>query len=377
METDVPAPTDKTKWNHFLELDVLGSQHHIRNSSVEVQILQTNFQKIPVTIKRNSPSNDSWVASLANAYGPYVRDEMNIVGVPSLLKPLFYVASHVAEQLIRLSGLSSGAYINNWQVSTNLYAREFDIDTFIAMTQEMNKLEPDLPVIFRSLTPALHADLILKLSEAGFLMLPTRQVWITENLPSGLWRQHQDVKRDLRLEKQFAESDLTEWIASYAFTHRQFEEAIKLYQDLYRVKYTRYNADYTVAFLSAGTQSGFLQLEGLIDKHTGNLLGVIGLIGLDDVLTTPIFGYDLAAPVEWGIYRRLTLRLIQKAERENKILHSSGGAGGFKRNRGASAHTEFAAIWLNHLPHWRKLPLSTLSCMVKKIALPYLQDNAL
>lgn len=377
MQHEVTFLTEKEKWDGFLEMGLLENHRLISNAQVEMQTLQTNSQRIPVTINRNSSTRSTWVASLANAYGPYARDEIRIINTNPLLKPLFYSASYVAEQLIQFSGLTRGSYINNWLVATNLYARDFDLNTFVSMTELMTNREPSLPVIFRSLTPALHADLIQQLIEAGFVMLPTRQVWIADNLRSGEWRRHQDIRRDLKLENKFTDSGTTEWIESKSFTPDQFEEAIKLYQDLYRIKYTQYNADYTEAYLRIGVQTGFLQLTGLLDKQTGRMLGVVGMIRLDDMVTTPILGYDLAAPIELGIYRRLTLHLLQKAEREKRTLHCSGGAGLFKRNRGANSHTEFAAIWPHHLPHWKRPSLHALNFMIKKIALPYLQHNAL
>ena len=95
MQPEIAVMTEKEKWDSFLETGLLENHSLFSNAQVEMQTLQTNSQLIPVTIKRNSSTRSTWVASLANAYGPYARDEIRIINTNPLLKPLFYSASYV------------------------------------------------------------------------------------------------------------------------------------------------------------------------------------------------------------------------------------------------------------------------------------------
>jgi hypothetical protein len=369
-------------WQQFLDEGLLknsgfSTNGFVQNANLKVEKCNTGAQQIPVCINTIGDDQTSWVASLLNAYGPYARAETDIVKMSLLTKSLYCAASHVTQQLVAGAALSGGAYANNWLLATNLYADDFDVNCFKTATEQIVNNHPNLPVIFRSLTPALNANLIAELELAGFLMLPTRQVWVTDKLSNGNWRLKSDVKSDLKLETKSSENASISWLEGADFTQTHFTQAIDLYQDLYRVKYPKFNPDYTNHFLKCGVETGFLQLSGLLNTQTNQLIGMVGIINLDGVFATPVLGYDRALPSASGIYRRLMLKAFLTTEAAGGILHCSGGAGSFKRNRGASFYTEFAAIWPHHLPYWRKPFIGIINQIAKKIALPYLQKNAL
>ena len=366
-----------TAWQQFLDEGLLKYPNFVKNAAIKIETYDAITQRIPVCINQAGDPETSWVASLLNAYGLYARAETDIVKMSFLTKSLYCAASHLTQQLVNGAALSGGAYANNWLLATNLYANDFDVNSFKNTTEKIIENHPNLPVIFRSLTPALHADLIAELELAGFLMLPTRQVWVTENLATGLWRHKSDVKSDLKLEAKQSEQYNIGWINGVEFTQDHFQQAINLYQDLYRVKYPKFNPDYTNDFLKSGVETGFLQLSGLLDIEKNRLIGMVGIIQLDGVFATPVLGYDRALPSASGIYRRLMLKAFLTTEAASGILHCSGGAGSFKRNRGANFYPEFAAIWPHHLPYWRKPFMAAINQIAKNIALPYLQKNAL
>ncbi len=364
-------------WQQFLDDGLLKHSNFVKNVAVKIEVCNTGAQRIPVCINQVGDPAISWVASLLNAYGPYARAETDIIKMSSLTKSLYCAASHITQQLLNGAALSGGAFANNWLLATNLYTNDFDVNHFKSATEQIIDKHANLPVIFRSLTPALHADLIAELELAGFLMLPTRQVWVADSLANGNWRQKSDVKNDLKLEAKESENSHIGWLEGTEFTQPHFIQAIDLYQDLYRVKYPKFNPDYTIDFLKSGLETGFLRLSGLLDFQTNQLIGMVGIVHLDGVFATPVLGYDRAMPSTSGIYRRLMLKAFLTTEAAGGILHCSGGAGSFKRNRGANFYTEFAAIWPHHLPYWRKPFIGAIKQIAQKIALPYLQKNVL
>jgi hypothetical protein len=95
------------------------------------------------------------------------------------------------------------------------------------------------------------------------------------------------------------------------------------------------------------------------------------------VSCTPLLGYDIDAPVSLGLYRLLMLRAFHTCEARRTLFHCSAGAGSFKFNRGALPHTEFAAVWANHLPLYRRAHLRALGAAVNRWAVPYLETHRL
>jgi hypothetical protein len=291
------------------------------------------------------------------------------------LRPLYLASSFVAEAALVSGGLAGGNFLNNWNLATNLYSSSLRAEELIAAAQTIAERDPELPVVLRSLTAPLHAELIDHLIRAGFILLPSRQIWILRDPAAGAWRRRRDARQDLALAA--ATRDRWTWVPAKEFTDADFARAAKLYSLLYRERYPEYNPDYTEDFFRIGVRTGFLDLAGLRARGTESLFGVVGMAHREGVSCTPVLGYDTTAPVEWGLYRLLTLRAFQQCELRRTTLHCSAGAGLFKFSRGAESHVEFAAIWAHHLPIYRRGQLQALSRVVKKVVLPYLEKHRL
>lgn len=361
-------------WDRFLDQLARPGIEWVRNARVAVQVLDIDGLRVPVTVDLAGNSQTSWVASLLNAYGRYARDEVRLVGLPWSIRPLAYAASHVAEQLLRAGGITRAAYVNNWLVSTNLHPKELTANRVLEASRLLVQEHPNAAIVMRSLVPALHETLMKELVHAGFLLLPSRQVFLYENLSTGAWRRKPDVKRDLKLEA--SQAPAVPWVPGSQFSEKDFIQATALYQTLYRKKYPKHNPDYSVEFLRIGHQTGWLTLAGLRDPDTGWLCGVTGSITQDNVMAAPILGYDMTAPMGRGLYRRLILFENLQAEGLGVALHGSSGAGKFKEHRGATCHVEFAAVDVRHLPLWRQGALRTLHRTLMRHAVPYLQSRA-
>ena len=150
-----------------------------------------------------------------------------------------------------------------------------------------------------------------------------------------------------------------------------------VHEGLYRGKYPVHTPSYSEEFLRLGHPSRWLELEGLRDSASGQLVGVLGYIVRDGVLTTPILGYDLTLPQDAALYRRLSLRVLLVTEECGLRMHSSAGAGRFKQSRGAKPYTEFAAVWSEHMTRRHQAVLSMLVRGLEKYALPQMESRIL
>jgi hypothetical protein len=362
-------------WRAFLESGMLGPERLIRNADVTISRIRLGDEIVPLVRNASGRADCSWVTSLRNAYGPYARAETDIVKMNRALQPLYLVGSYIAETILASGGLAGGNFINNWNLATNLYRSTLRAEDVIATAETIAERDPRLPVVLRSLTAPLHGGLIAKLLDAGFILLPSRQVWIVHNPASGRWRTHRDARRDLALAVET--SAKWDWVRAEQFTGADFARTVRLYGQLYRERYPKYNPDYTETFFRIGVKTGFLDLVGLRAKGAKELSGLVGMAHRENVSCTPVLGYDTRAPVELGLYRLLMLQAFQECERRKTMLHCSAGAGLFKFNRGAESHVEFAAIWAKHLPFYRRAQLSALGHVVKKLVVPYLEMHRL
>ena len=371
----LPTLTSIDPWSAFLSRGLLGSARLIENADVEFSTMRVGDQPVPLLANRSGRPDCSWVTSLRNAYGPYARAETDIVRMNQFTQPLYVAASFAAEGILAAGGLSGGNYLNNWLLATNLYLPGFTLKNITMAVEQLGRAEPGLPVVIRSLTPALHADLLSELARAGFLLLPTRQVWIVHQPSSGEWRNHRDARRDLLL-AQSSEAQWT-WVPAEEFTDQDYARAWHLYQRLYRERYPKFNPDYTENFFRIGVATGFLEVFGLRQVGSEKLSGFVGMIHRAGTSSTPLLGYDIDAAASIGLYRRLMLRAFLTCEARRTAFHCSAGAGLFKFNRGAQPHVEFAAVWANHLPLYRRANLRVLGAAVSKWAVPYLETHRL
>jgi hypothetical protein len=374
-ENTTAAALTADSWDRFLTEGLLGPTRLLENANVEISAVNVGPHRVPLITNRRGDRDCSWVTSLRNAYGRYARAETDIVEMNRFLQPLYLAGSHAAEAILAAGGLSGGNYLNNWLLATNLHLPDFTAHKIHGAVRDLCHAEPELPIVVRSLTPPLHAALLNDLAGSGFLLLPSRQVWIVHHPESGDWRKHRDMRRDLRL----AESTAKEWtwVPAKEFKDRDYVQALHLYQRLYRERYPRFNPDYTETFLRIGVATGFLEVTGLRRAESDMLCGFVGMVHRAGMSCTPLLGYDIDAPASIGLYRRLMLRAFLTCESRRALFHCSAGAGLFKYNRGATSHVEFAAVWANHLPLYRRANLRALGTAVRKWVVPYLESHRL
>ena len=361
-------------WNAFSKR--LASARLAKNIPCDSIVLDIEGQQLPVTLNLEGRADTSWVASLRNAYGPYAREESSRLLKGWLARYGGELSAWLGESILMAAGLSGGLYLNNWIVSTNLHQIEFNARIILQAKERLRNKYPGVPLVIRSLMIEHHRELITELVDAGFVLLPTRQVWLMDTLSNGRYRKRTDVKNDLKLEHH---SDAPhQWTTSDTFSEEDWLRVLRLYRWLYLEKYPDFNPDYDLAFILEGVDTGWLDVQGL--RHpSGHLDGVLGTIRRPGWMSCPLFGYALDAPITQGLYRRLTTKAFEIGEREGRIMHCSGGAGRFKQTRGAYQTIEYAACFLadRSTSRLQTLLLKATSAALHKWAIPYLKKHSL
>jgi hypothetical protein len=328
---------------------------------------------LPVLVQRNlwpkgSDRNESYTVSLYNHYIQYAIEELT--QQPKLtkgLRSLITIGLKAVGYLLKRTHVDDVVYLNNLGVSTNLYPT--------IQPKQLNRLHealrhnfPKQAWVWRSLHAQGQATLKDALLKQGGIALISRYVYhyqpyssneskVTTSFQSTPLRSHAkaNLKRDRLLQEKNA----------YAFRklNRQDVPAIKdHYDNLYLHKYSFLNPQWTSAFYEAGLCSGWLQAWGY--ESQGRLIAVFAYFGCEGVITTPILGYDLTLPITVGLYRLISLSLMQHAEDLRLVLHQSSGAGEFKRCRGFQGNWEYSVVQYSHLSLWRRLGYKVLHLLL-------------
>ena len=172
-----------------------------------------------------------------------------------------------AGALLRHGRIDRAVTLNHWLVSTNSYPCLEDVDIDRALTEARNRW-PDHALWFRSLNTEHHADWLRALTRRGGVLLPSRQVYLFDDV-AALARRHRDLKRDLALLHRGGDV-VCERLRDDDADHQR---AAALYHALYIRKYSPLNPRYRSDLLQAWSRAGLLHLHGLRDPR-GVLQGV-------------------------------------------------------------------------------------------------------
>ena len=258
--------------------------------------------------------------------------------------------------------------MNNWLLSTNLYPA-LTAEQAAHVLATVKERYPQHTVIFRSLSSALHADLITGLQAAGCRSIPSRQIYLYQaGEPNfGNAKSRWLLKRDQALMHKHG----YKLVSDEDFTESDIPRIVELYRMLYLDKYSYDNPQFNERFIAGAIRNGTLSLHGL--RKEGRLDAVMGYFCRNGVMTTPLFGYDTDIPQSVGLYRMLSACLIEQARANGKLLHESAGAAQFKRNRGAVADFEYSAVYDRHLSFRRRWCWALLDRLLNSIGVPLMR----
>jgi len=323
----------------------------LMNARFEIAVLQLPDRAFPIALPWGPQT--CWLTSLGVAYGKAARDE--IAREPaSPSNAAFALASRMAEAWIAATRADDLAFVNHPLFSTSLYG-DWDGDGLDAAVQALIQAYPNRAIAWRSLNRTDNPGLIEGLVGLGARLLPSRIVWRIED-PASQWAPRTDVRADLRLT---AAAGLTVEAATRP-CDETLRRVLALYEEVYLDKYSMANPAYALKWLRAAIDSGVLNLT-LVRGPDGQIEAFAAEHACDRILTGPMLGHDQSRPRELGLYRIAMSLSVARAAADGLKVNYSGGAGAFKRHRGATPQIEYTAVFDRHLPPWRRAGYAALA----------------
>lgn len=329
-------------WVNYLELT--GFDQTIPNIQTHVFTVKMGDRLYPVTENKTEYQN-SYVCSAYTAYISYAKDELGLLNnalLETLLKPVIFLSS----VLLKQAKINQTVSLNNWLISTNVPADWSETD-LTAIQSQLMATYPQHRLSIRSLNTITHAPLMQRLESLGWILVPARQVYIFDTLQH--WWKKSHTKRD----QAFLRKTPLSLIEPKDHQLTDFDEIEQCYQQLFIDKHSTYNPQFTSAYFHYCHQSGLVEFYSFKDEED-RIIASIGLWTQEDVMTTPIVGYDTCLPKSLGLYRLLMAKLLLETKNRHQMMNLSSGAGHFKHQRGGEAVMEYTAYCQPHLPRYQK-----------------------
>lgn len=336
----------------------------IGNAATTMALHDWGDIRVPVSINHGEP-NGTFVCCPRIGWVDFVREELARFPNKWLVPPLKTVVAGV-DILARICALDRIVHVNNWMMSTNLPSA-IDPTLSGAQTRVLTQRFPEHILAMRSLTRHQSGALMDALEAAGWICLPTRQVFIVDDVAKDSLSRR-DSKNDARL---WQKTDLHyEELAEVNATDAA--RIAHLYALLYLRKYSRLNPQYLPAFVTFAHQIGLLRFLVLRDR-SGVIQSFGGMLHMRQHATMPLLGYNTALDRQLGLYRLACHTGSLYAARHHLNFNMSSGAGAFKQTRGARAEIEYTAYFVRHLPRKRRMPFRGLQAIGKHVGIPILR----
>jgi hypothetical protein len=344
-----------------------GPRPLIANVDADVRVLVAGTSVMPLVLNNPESSiKNAYVCSPTTHYIDYAIRELAIEFPDRpLVRALVAPMLDLLRPLLRWSGFERVAYVNNWLLSTNLYPR-LGPDALLAIRDALVRAFPQRAIVFRSVHDQLNAALGAQLQRLGFRPVFSRQVYILDPRDPG-FRRKKSYQKDLSLARRtdYRWEDVTQ--AGEADIAR-----IKaLYDDLYLKKYSYFNPQFTAHFIAEAIRHEWLTFAVL--RRQGRIDGVLGFVQRDGMMTTPLIGYERAIDSAAGLYRLISLKLVEEATARGLILHQSSGAAAFKRHRGSVPSMEYNLVYDRHLAPRYRLPWQLLEGLSRTVIIPVMR----
>jgi len=336
----------------------------ISNLATQVELLRMEGCVMPITVNHGEPNN-AWVCSPLTTYCDYALEELNRNVHPFLGKPLSLIC-HAFGHVLKQARIDRAVALNNWMLSTNLYPALNEVNLSKLVDSALQRW-PGHALWFRSLNVAQNAAWIEALDALGFKLIPSRQVYLFDDLHSQI-SVHENLKRDMHL----LHSTPMQRIDDAEFHEADYAHIAHLYGKLYLEKYSRLNPQYTALFMKRWHDAGLLKFKGFRDS-SGMLQAVAGMFRQGNTITAPIVGYNTALPQSLGLYRLLMAGVFEEAISANSTVNLSAGAAYFKRLRGGKPAIEYSAVLVEHLPASTQRAISVLRKLTNSIGIPIMR----
>jgi hypothetical protein len=358
---------EKVNHWHCLQRTLLQRPGTIANLQTSLTEYQQDGVLIPATVNDYVPGN-CYVVSPRALIIDYARDE--IIKIDNgLLRALCNGLTRLLEFPLSLAQVDRIQVLNNQCLSTNMTSSYWQFLDTEALRQQALQRHPRHVLMIRSLNEQQTPELLTRLSQQGWLPIVSRQVYCLAD-PSRWWRKINARRDDKLLGQEGWEIRLLS-----ANNPAQMACAERLYNQLYLEKYSRQNVQFTADYLSQASQLGLLALYGLF--HQQAMVGVVGMVQLEQTVTVPIVGYNTALPEALALYRRLIAFALRYAMERKLFLNLSSGAPDFKRLRGCQPVIEYSMVYVRHLNRYQRGVWAVISWLSRKVYQPLLRHYKL
>ncbi|WP_237262182.1 GNAT family N-acetyltransferase [Thiomicrorhabdus immobilis] len=345
----------------------LGLDKAIPNVHTQIDMLTIDNQPVPITLNHEEYDN-SYVCSPYTAYISYAQDELPLIQSKTQRR-LFWGAIRLADKLLKWAKINQTLSINNWLVSTNL-PPNWSNQSLQKLTADLIQRYPHHSFNIRSLNPYNHPQLIKNLKAQGWLMIPARQVYLFDNKDRQWW-QRSHTKRDQKL----LQKTHLQHLKPEEHQQADFTEIEHCFTQLFIEKHSSFNPQFTAAYLYQMHLKGLMRFHSFRDPKSQRIIASIGLFTQQEIITTPMVGYDTHLPKNLGLYRLLMAVLLKETYDSEKMMNLSSGAGNFKSARGGLPTIEYTAFYINHLSCKRKLIMLCFAKLLNKFAPKVFAEN--
>lgn len=345
----------------------LGLNNAISNVQTKLDTLVIEGQPVPITLNQEEYGN-SYVCSPYTAYISYAEDELQLIHSAGQ-RSVFKLAIRIADRLLKLAKINQTLSINNWLVSTNL-PPNWSADTIPELTNRLIERYPQYSFSIRSLNAHNNLDLMNALKDSGWLLIPARQVYLFDNKQRDWWKRSH-TKRDQSLLRNTS----LQMVEPEQHQQADFAEIYRCFNQLFIEKHSLFNPQFTAEFLYQLHTTGLMKFYSFRDPETSTIIASIGLFTQQEIITTPIVGYDTERPKELGLYRLLMAVLLKQTYETGQMMNLSSGAGSFKRARGGIATIEYTAFYTKHLAWHRQLIMAGFAKVLNKFGPKVLESN--
>jgi hypothetical protein len=357
--TQQPVSTMAQAW--FGPLLEHGSTFAADNLRTELSFLQVENLEFPLSCNDHDWDN-SWVCSPWTHYISCGQEETERYApgwAAKLLRPLWRSLGGWLQR----AEFNRVVMVNNWLLSTVPWPAWSAVE-LPALLRTLTERWPNHAVVLRSLNAQESAPLLLALSAAGALIIPSRQVWWFPP-ESAVVAASRDFRKDVKLLQR---EDL-QLVAHEELVPEDFGKLRQLYAQLYLEKYSTNNQRFTIEWLQHLHQTNLLHFTAL-RQPGGNFVGVEAYAQHHGILTSPVVGYDLSLPQTLGLYRRLAVIPLLASRRLGMPLNMSAGVGKFKAARGGIPTMEYMAVLAGHLPPKRQRPWQAIQQVSEHLLAP-------
>jgi hypothetical protein len=339
----------------------LGPSAMIANVSTALSRLEVAGRPMPVT-RDDGRLGDSYVCSPHSAYVLYAREELDRVGAGWIAPPA-RVALACLDVLLKRARINRVVHLGNWMLSTNLHDG-WRGEGVTAARESLIATHPDHILGIRSIDDWSSPGLRRALEADGWIMVPSRQIWVLDNLARDwLQRHNYDNYRRLIARSPLCILDLPRVEGEDA------RRVAELYAMLYVGRYSPLNPILTPAFIESSARTEMITYRVARDPN-GVIMSVGGMWVRGGVMTPSVVGYDTSRPRQEGLYRIACWMFMERALEAGWRLHASAGAAHFKRQRGARGVIEWNAYYVRHLTKARLLAVEALGGMLTRLIVP-------